>query len=82
MHDLNFLYNLDDVFILQNMVLPYPLRPMLARNTPNQGVFEVFHDRFMDAVAEILNSTLVLLQNHWITEIRKLAFWLGVNPEA
>merc|ERR1719239_50983 len=53
---------------------------MLHGTSPNQGVFELFEDGFVNLVAEILDRSVLCVQNYRSRIVRKLSFWLGVYP--
>ncbi len=53
--DLDFLDDLDDVFVVELMILANLLRLVLDRGAPHEGVLHLFNDGSMHFVTEVLN---------------------------
>mmetsp|Transcript_1276 Transcript_1276/g.2258 ORF Transcript_1276/g.2258 Transcript_1276/m.2258 type:complete len:268 (-) Transcript_1276:369-1172(-) len=75
----DFLYYLNNVLILQDVVLTHCLRPMLCTDTPHQGMLEVLNHVLMDPVTEALHRPLVSWKHNRIVPVGILALWLGVD---
>ena len=79
MHPSDFLHNLQNVLITQNMVLANALWPVLARDAPYQCMLEALHDQLVDLVAKVLHRAFGPWHDHRVVKIRQLALGLGVH---
>ncbi len=70
---LDLLHNLDNVFVIQDMLPANLLRLVLHACSPHQGVLELLHDALVYSVTEAFYSPLALRQHHWVAIIWQLA---------
>ena len=73
------LHNLHHVLVLQHVLLPDPLRPVLGRRAPDQRVLELLEQSAMDPVAKVLYRRVLFRQDDGLVPVGELALGLGVD---
>ena len=71
--------DLDHVLVLQHVLLPDPLRPVLGRRAPDQRVLELLQQAAVDPVAEVLDRRVLFRQDDGLVPVGELALGLGVD---
>ena len=70
--------DLDDVFVVEDVVLTNDLRVVLGRRTPNKSVLEFFDEAFVERVAHV-GDRGVASDDDWGLVVWDLALRLCVN---
>ena len=78
---LNFFHDLHYIFVMQNMIFSNFLRLMFDRRSPNQSIFHLFQNSFVNLVTKIFNAASLRLEDYRGLVIGELTFGLCVNPD-